>query len=456
MTELLVIKGLLNLLNPFSLSGLGVFELIGLAGVAIGLYVFYRYFVRRASFFERILIRQAESRALHKRRSRFQARRSMVKRTVPIVSVAVLAGIFFSLILVFGTPIVERGLRQLIVRGSRQFLAGFLFVPGHPLILVFQFGCPLLLGWALALHFNPFTERTRKYSLLLIGLSGLFVYQILFHRFYEAGNLGDYLTRSKIIETVLVDHLAHWVLWVVLLVFSIAKHNSPPGPVTRFLFRLIGVLSPLAIVYAFALAATAVTRIPLLPVGLLIDYLVLRFLVIEQLSNRPIVYMRSFNLPLVSTAFGKIVAPAARGIGVVVALVHKSQSTSAIHAETNLASRANLDMVPDEEWRGWIRDQLRSCSAAVIDASVGTEGVAWEVKAALDLVGKDCIGVLYSTTEQPSVPEGIWTLHYVADTKKANVAAKALRSWLLRTTYRVAATRKAPHNNSEGAQAKRF
>src|SRR5205823_440601 len=107
------------------------------------------------------------------------------------------------------------------------------------------------------------------YSLLLIGLAGLCVYQSLFIGFYELGNWGDYWARAKIVETVLFDQLAHWVLWAVFLVFSIASHNPLLGPVIRFSFRWIAVLSPLAVVYAFALAATAVTTIPLLPVGLL-------------------------------------------------------------------------------------------------------------------------------------------------------------------------------------------
>src|SRR5205823_3503387 len=84
---------------------------------------------------------------------------------------------------------------------------------------------------------------------------------------------------------------------------------------------------------------------------LLLLYVFARYYIIEALSERPILYLRSFRYSSAPTAFGRIVAKSARRYGVVTTIVHESQPGSELMRHISVLDQAFAHRVSDEEWR---------------------------------------------------------------------------------------------------------
>jgi len=164
-------------------------------------------------------------------------------------------------------------------------------------------------------------------------------------------------------------------------------------------------------------------------------YLLLRFLLVNRFSHTPIVYLRSFHNPEVKSAFGGLVAVVASKFGVLQALVHASQPASDLHALTHMAQRAQMTRVPDEDWQEWVEDRLRCCSAVIIDYTVGTESVGWEIQRAQDLVPSSRIAILVQQGTAFEKPQGIFTLEYDLRGAGKKQARKTLKLWLKKVHF---------------------
>ena len=128
------------------------------------------------------------------------------------------------------------------------------------------------------------------------------------------------------------------------------------------------------------------------------------------MSETPILYLRSFHYGEGPTAFGKIVARVGSRYGVLHALVHETQGPLELHAQTRLTERANFTRVPDADWQGWIRTEMLRASAIIIDRSVPSEGLSWELDQALKHAEPSKIILLTKQGIVGSTPPNIWNI----------------------------------------------
>lgn len=157
---------------------------------------------------------------------------------------------------------------------------------------------------------------------------------------------------------------------------------------------------------------SVVWAIPLFSVSLLIfdgplvmTVLMIRFHVGERLSARPILYFRSFSDGHAPRVFSRIVAPAAAVHGVVVALVHDQQRGSDLQGSLHPMQCATVLAVPEDEWRSWVEHQLSRASAVILDRSVLSKGLEWELAAASAALGDRLIILESDDTPGPPTTE---------------------------------------------------
>jgi hypothetical protein len=162
---------------------------------------------------------------------------------------------------------------------------------------------------------------------------------------------------------------------------------------------------------------------------LLLPYFVLRYLLVERFSHEQIVYLRSFRYSETKSAFGGIVSKVASRYGVLAGLAHETQRPSEIHEKTRLTDRGNLAVVSNEMWRNWVENHLKKCSAVIIDHSVGTESLDWEVQRARDLVDHSRIAILAEVGSLPDKVSDVWFMEYTLGKYGEKEARKMLKSW---------------------------
>ena len=124
---------------------------------------------------------------------------------------------------------------------------------------------------------------------------------------------------------------------------------------------------------------------------LILTILTLRYLAFERFRRHPIVYLRSFRYGGASDVFGHSIVPALSPFGVIRALVHRSQTAGALVARTSIWRFGSFATVSDDLWQSWVQHALQSASLVIVDHSVKTESVEWEITAALKFVPEDKI-----------------------------------------------------------------
>jgi hypothetical protein len=251
------------------------------------------------------------------------------------------------------------------------------------------------------LHFRPGHDRHRKYEWLLI--------------FSSCSTLA-YLP----LNIVAIGLLSPAPLMLLLGGFQhifpatyIDKFANPPS----WLFWIVRNWTVLAL-FVF----------PIYPINLI--WIWIRYFIVEKASQRPILYFRSFRDSDVPTAFGRIVAKAAQPFGVVLAIVHENQPGSSLTRYTGVAEQPREVVVSDAAWHEWVAERLRNASAIVVDATVQTEGIAWEIQA---VQSSDCAHRAIVLLEEGSasvVPKKFATLRYALDRNSVRRAKAELRLWL--------------------------
>jgi hypothetical protein len=389
------------------------------------------------SIFERFITRRAEATAF--RRGKTSGPSINTTQAAVFVLVVLFTGTALAILfLALATPISEVGLRALIVPDSVQLVADAAPLAGYRLLWIFQLGCPFLLVVFVAIHLNPFASRITKYFLALFSLAALNTYRSAFFTFYEGPGSNPMFvepqgpwSQAVVIKSLALEQIALIGPWLfAVMVVWLVKPARLRRAVMTICFRGVAITAPLAIAYGFFVAATPLTGFPLLPVYLLVHYLGLRFVVYHAKAQQPIIYLRSFSIPDVTTAFGRIVVPATSKIGVVSALIHPSQNAMSLQSAVNLSDRARLSISSDDEWQTWVNTQLLHASSAIVDTTISTASVQWELENALEKLGPSHVAVLYQSEEPPDLPKGVWALRYSLAPREARVAQVKLKEWL--------------------------
>jgi hypothetical protein len=163
---------------------------------------------------------------------------------------------------------------------------------------------------------------------------------------------------------------------------------------------------------------------------LLVIYCLVRFHVFYSLSDRPILYFRSFRNEDSPAVFAKIVSKAARRFGIIEGLVHRTQPASALQASVDITEQAHFSVSPDSLWQSWVIEKVRSASVVIVDATDETDSLNWEIAQAVEAVGAARVAVLCKEGKQlPSLGE-IWHAEYTMDRRGIRRCRQELRNWL--------------------------
>jgi hypothetical protein len=103
-----------------------------------------------------------------------------------------------------------------------------------------------------------------------------------------------------------------------------------------------------------------------------------RFFCGEALSRRPIVYLRAFSQSAVFRTFHNVLSPALASKHVLIGLTPSKERKQLIKTRLGL-SVASLYVVPDEVWQAWVQRELGRAYGVVVDLTVPTDNLAWEL-----------------------------------------------------------------------------
>ena len=284
-----------------------------------------------------------------------------------------------------------------------------------------------LLLLAVALHYLPDTSRRLKYELLAAALSVLAVPGLLSDPWSQVDMVGR--DSAEILGGyygLFLSQTFYFALAGVALYPLLRAKGSAAERRASLLYRLTYRLKGVPVLL------TAIT--PLLPVGGGVGggfaCFVACYLIGEKALERPFLYLRSFHDRNTTVALGKIVMPAVGRFAPVLASAHALQPPEELYRRTNILTTTRLTLMLDTAWQEWILATLPCCHAVLIDISVRSEGLLWELERAREALSPQRIVVL----AEEGVPfldiPGVREVRYQLGWRGQRAARKALRRWL--------------------------
>lgn len=149
----------------------------------------------------------------------------------------------------------------------------------------------------------------------------------------------------------------------------------------------------------------------------------------QRLAKAPVIFLRSFSSDASAELLGNCVAPAIGGTCVVSALVHPLQTSIRLHRATHSAWTATSIVVGDVQWQSWIVQQFRKATAVVVDATVLSENLRWEIDEALRVLTPSAVTILVPVERVAAFPRGN-VLGY--DPENLPRLANQLQTWIHR------------------------
>lgn len=250
-------------------------------------------------------------------------------------------------------------------------------------------------------HIRPFGNRRRKYDYALALTSTIWLGHCLF-----LGSL-----KTLVYQPVLTLALA---LVTSFLMRLICKPTDNPGTAARHVHRWFKVLVDWPAVVVLA---------AWFPVALAV-VLVMRYRCVQWMTNCPIVYLRSFSQENAPRVFQKVITEPANRYGVLVALVHKTQSASDLQASSDMLEGSQFSGSSDDNWQTWVANEIARASAVIIDCSIATEGVRWETQRAMKNTDPDRIALLAQHDSSLEAPASAKVIRY-EDSKDGFEAARS-------------------------------
>lgn len=307
--------------------------------------------------------------------------------------------------------------------GIIAFPVNALFFGEIPFYLV-SVAC-LLYGFSI--HFRSVGSRYNKYEALMGGMYGL-CFSTTFNYLNAKSTSGksSLLDAKEIQLTVSFVALLFAFFAIVQLMGSLCFPASSVKP---------GFLPSKEVVRIQKLGKAI--GIPLIGISyflffplFLVPYLNLRYLVGKRLENAPIIYLRCFSYSQGPSSLGTIVARVATYFGVLFAIVHPRQKGSDLLFQSRITEQALVSLVPDKDWQEFVMAKLSICSAVIIDRTMSTESLQWEIAKAIELVDPSRIAILQKKgTPSGPDPAHVWTLEYELGKNYEKQARKALRRW---------------------------
>jgi hypothetical protein len=269
----------------------------------------------------------------------------------------------------------------------------------------------VLVIFGLLVHLRPNHSRQLKYSLIMACIPVLALA-------FRPANMLDALRQemyatdanASFFEVALVSSLL-FVLWfslafwyiIIVVIIAVLGGARIRRHVTNKQIPSGGRFEQLLFTFVRMKYAGPVTILCFwLSKGVMLVLLMTRYVTIERFRRQPIIYLRSFRHDDAAEVFGRAIAPAIAQFGIVKGLVHSHQTSGTLMSRASIWQFGLMATVPDEYWQDWVRKALCSARLVIIDCSVLTGSVMWEINTALQHVNRR--GVLIITNDQ--VPIG--------------------------------------------------
>ena len=98
--------------------------------------------------------------------------------------------------------------------------------------------------------------------------------------------------------------------------------------------------------------------------------------------------------------------------------------------QSQITEQSVVSVVPDKDWQEFIASKLNICSVVIIDRTVASHSIEWEITKCIDLVDPSRIAILQKKGTSPCpVPADIWVLEYELGKNYEKEARKALWGW---------------------------
>ena len=282
-------------------------------------------------------------------------------------------------------------------------------------------------GVALYIHMRPNTNRHAKYTALIIAVSAVW-----------AGHMTAYAVRQPVLQAamVLIGPLYLLVIGLIAKKIVATDENDKGGIASARTRKLFGKVKDcgkvgigiicisiyVPILYEFFVWYLAVT------------YLTLRYLLGECLAQKPILYLRSFSYSNASKSFD-IVSRIGSRHGILIGLAHQSQPASELHCDVGVTEHGRFYTVPDDIWKGWVAYYLQICSVAVIDVTVGTQSIIWELEQSRRWLPNDRVLVLRQKGSKMPIPLDMQSLEYDLECDDLDHVMGPLHAWFHRAIY---------------------
>jgi hypothetical protein len=218
--------------------------------------------------------------------------------------------------------------------------------------------------------------------------------------------------------------------WPVLVVTGIAllgrtwikrssKGPPPMSPWERFVFAFVHMryAGPLFFI-CFLLSA-----------NVLLVMLAIRYVAVERFRYQPVVYLRSFHHKSAAEIFGRSIAPGMASLGVIKALVHDQQKGSVLLSNASIWQFGLIATVPDTHWQEWVTKDLARACLVIIDSSILTRGVQWEIDAALLYVKGENLLIITDGRELELASPPITILHYIGQPNALARLRSSVATW---------------------------
>jgi hypothetical protein len=155
-----------------------------------------------------------------------------------------------------------------------------------------------------------------------------------------------------------------------------------------------------------------------------------RYVLVEAFRRHPIIYLRSFHHEEAARTFGRAISPALGPFGVIKALVHGSQTGRLLLSGTSIWQFGIVTTVSDASWQTWVSEAIQNCSLAVIDCTVRTESVDWEIQTSLGKLDPSRILVINMDYSGARVmPHGVSAVPYSIDRRGLARLRSQVTSW---------------------------
>jgi len=145
--------------------------------------------------------------------------------------------------------------------------------------------------------------------------------------------------------------------------------------------------------------------------------MVIRYVVIERFRRQPILYLRSFHHDRAVEIFGSAVSPALAPFGIIKGLVHQKQRASVLLSRTSIWQFGTMLTVSDDHWQEWVLRSLKNVRLVVVDISILTESILWEIDRVLENVDRRKILIITDDESRIFSTTDIAIAHYGADLK---------------------------------------